>query len=93
MDYRMARPTKIDLDRVLRLFAGLAEGDSIATAARAAGLGPATVYRWRARGRAGDPRFVAVARVFEAAEGARRNEVIARFATLPLVRALTRLGL
>ena len=89
----MARPTKLDLDRALRLFAALAEGKAIASAAREAGIGPATAYRWRARGRAGVPEFAAVARVFEAAEGARRDAAFARFAALPIIRALIRRGL
>ncbi|MFO0957421.1 MAG: helix-turn-helix domain-containing protein [Isosphaeraceae bacterium] len=89
----MARPTKINLERVLRLFAALAEGDTIAEAARAAGIGPATAYRWRAKGKAGDPRYEPIARVFGAAAEARQNAKVVGFVALPLIRTLIRRGL
>lgn len=54
----MARETKLDDLVEKRICDALREGHSYAAAARAGGVDEHTVHNWRARGRAGDERFV-----------------------------------
>jgi hypothetical protein len=53
----MARPCKMSVPLALRLAVALHAGLPVPEAARAAGLGRTTLYRWLAAGRRGDPRF------------------------------------
>jgi hypothetical protein len=58
---RGGRPTKYGTGTALRVAAALHSGDSIGQAARAAGIGRTTLYRWLAQGRQSDPRFADLA--------------------------------
>ncbi len=64
---RGGRPSKFTPTTGLRLVAALGDGQSLHDAARAAGVGKATVYRWMDRGRRGDPGFEALAAAVEVA--------------------------
>jgi hypothetical protein len=56
------RPCKVgDRAVLIALVAALARGWSLDNAARAAGIGHSTLYRWLSLGRAGDARFTALA--------------------------------
>lgn len=75
------RPSKFTAEAALAIVADVAGGRSRDEAARAAGVGPSTLYRWLQRGRAGDPRFASLARAIWGAEnGAKFGEVLARMA-------------
>jgi transposase-like protein len=54
---RGGRPSKFTTATALAVVAGVARGLSRDEAARAAGVGPSTLYRWMARARSGDSRF------------------------------------
>jgi len=51
------RPSKFTTPAALAVVTELARGGSLEAAARSAGVGLSTVYRWLALGRRGDPRF------------------------------------
>src|SRR5208337_3037925 len=51
------RPSKFTTPAALAVVAELCRGGSLEAAARSAGVGLSTVYRWLALGRRGDPRF------------------------------------
>ena len=61
------RPSKLTTSVALRLVTQLGRGDSYQEAAKVAGVGVATVYRWLALGRAGDSRFADLAEAVEMA--------------------------
>jgi hypothetical protein len=54
---RDGRPSKFTPAAVAALIGALYAGESFEAAARAAGIGPSTLYRWMALARGGDPRF------------------------------------
>jgi hypothetical protein len=61
------RPCKIgDHSVLIPLVAALARGGTLDRAARAAGIGHSTLYRWLSLGRAGDARFAALAELLKA---------------------------
>ena len=64
------RPSKLTTSVALRLVTRLGEGNSYEEAAKAAGVGVATVYRWLAFGRAGHLRFAELAEAIEMARTA-----------------------
>ncbi len=51
------RPSKFTTPAALALITALCRGGSLEAAAKSAGVGLSTVYRWLALGRRGDPRF------------------------------------
>ena len=61
------RPSKLTTSVALRLVTQLGRGDSYEEAAKKAGVGVATVYRWIALGRLGDRRFAELAEAVEMA--------------------------
>jgi hypothetical protein len=62
---RVGRPTRLTIDVAIVLGTTLKRGIRVADAARAAGISRPTLYRWLARGRAGDPRYARLANVVE----------------------------
>ncbi len=54
---RGGRPSKFTTAAVVRITSRLLDGETLDAAARAAGVGPSTLYRWMAQAKAGDPRF------------------------------------
>jgi len=51
------RPSKFTSTVVLAVVTALCQGESLEAAAKSAGIGVSTLYRWLERGRRGDPRF------------------------------------
>jgi transposase-like protein len=66
---RGGRPCKLTMTAALRIVSMISQANSIAAAARSAGVGPSTVYRWVALGRKGDPRFEALAEAVQEVRG------------------------
>jgi transposase-like protein len=64
------RPSKLTTALALSLVAGAHRGDSLDEIARAVGIGPATLYRWLALGRGGDPTYKALADAIREARSA-----------------------
>jgi hypothetical protein len=59
---RGGRPVRLTIDIAFRLGVSLGrEQSSVADAARFSGVSTATLYRWLALGRAGDPRYAVLA--------------------------------
>ena len=58
---RGGRPSKFTTETAVKLAVSLARGARVERAARDAGVGVATAYRWLALSRAGDPRYAALA--------------------------------
>jgi hypothetical protein len=58
---RGGRPPKLTVDVAIKLAASLARGDRVEEAARYAGIGSTTLFTWLQSGRAGDPRYAALA--------------------------------
>lgn len=56
------RPNRLTVAVALALVRHVGQGEPLEDAARRAGIGPSTLWRWLAAGRAGDPRFVALVR-------------------------------
>jgi hypothetical protein len=54
------RPSRLTVAVALALMRHVGQGEPLEDAARRAGIGPSTLWRWLAAGRAGDPRFVAL---------------------------------
>src|SRR5262245_40092198 len=54
------RPCKMSTSPALAVVSALCQGQSLDEAARSAGVGPSTLYRWLAAGRRGDPRYSAL---------------------------------
>ena len=65
----MARPTKLDDIRAKRLINAIAEGASLAGAARSAGIAESTLFDWLARGRDGEAPFAEFSERLTKAEG------------------------
>lgn len=61
------RPFKLTTSVALRLVTQIGRGDSYEEAARAAGVGVSSVYRWLALGRSGNCRFAELAEAVEMA--------------------------
>ncbi len=55
--YPGGRPSKFTTPTALAVVAELCRGESLEAAAKSAGVGLSTLYRWLERGRRGDPRF------------------------------------
>jgi len=55
------RPSKFTTPAALAVVAELARGGSLEAAAKSAGVGLSTLYRWLELGRRGDPRFAPLA--------------------------------
>ena len=51
------RPSKFTTPAALAVVTALCQGESLEAAAKSAGIGVSTLYRWLERGRRGDPRF------------------------------------
>jgi len=51
------RPSKFTTAVVLAVVTALCQGESLEAAAKSAGVGLSTLYRWLELGRRGDPRF------------------------------------
>lgn len=68
---RVGRPSKLTADTERTITAALAEGATAKDAAELAGVDEATLYRWLARGAAGERRFAVFAQRVEAAREAR----------------------
>jgi len=51
------RPSKFTTAAALALITALCQGETLEAAAKSAGIGVSTLYRWLGRGRRGDPRF------------------------------------
>ena len=84
---RGGRPSKLTTTAALALVAGALRGDSLEDVARAAGIGPSTLYRWLALGRRGAPTFSALAdAVREARSAAGHGSTLARLAMAMLRR-------
>ena len=66
---RGGRPSKFTAANALAIVAEVTAGVPRDDAARAAGVGPSTVYRWLAKGRTGDPAYRAFALALRAADG------------------------
>ena len=80
---RGGRPSKFTAANALAIVAEVTAGVPRDDAARAVGIGPSTVYRWLAKGRAGDPRFKAFADALRAADkrtafGVRLGKIVGR---------------
>lgn len=65
---RGGRPSKFTATTALAIVAEMAGGTPRNEAARGAGVGASTLYRWLQKGRAGDPRY---APLVQATRGAR----------------------
>jgi transposase len=72
---RGGRPSKLTMTVALSLVAGARKYHSCDEVARSAGLGPATLYRWLARGRRGDPTYKVLFDAVREARGALANAV------------------
>ncbi len=72
---RGGRPSKFTTPAALAIVAAVGDGKSFDEAARSAGVGSTTLYRWLALGRAGDRRFADLA---GAIGQARAGEVYSR---------------
>jgi hypothetical protein len=77
------RPCRLNVAVALDLVGHVGRGEPLEDAARLAGIGPTTLGRWRAAGRAGDPRFVALVEAIDSARsgiegGLRRRRPSAR---------------
>ena len=70
---RGGRPSKFTTHTVVAITSALMCGKSFEAAARAAGIGQSTLYRWLAKARAGDPRFGPLNDVISQARSARRD--------------------
>lgn len=68
---RGGRPSKFTTAAVVKITSELLDGQSFEDAARAAGIGPVTLYRWLAKAKAGDPRFGPMNEVIKQAKQAR----------------------
>ena len=77
---RGGRPCKFTTPALVALTAALIAGDPFEAAAKAAGIGQSTLYRWLARARAGDPRFGPLADVIR--EARRAGEINEGFGDL-----------
>jgi hypothetical protein len=69
------RPSKFTTPAALAVVAELCRGGSLEAAAKSAGVGLSTVYRWLALGRRGDPRFSPLAAAVPAAASAGRTRI------------------
>src|SRR4051812_19477353 len=69
---RGGRPTRFTTDTAIALAAALSRGQTPEAAAASTGLGSSTVFRWLALGRAGNPRFAALAELARQAEMVRK---------------------
>ena len=65
------RPSKFTTAAVVKITSELLDGETFEAAARAAGVGPSTLYRWMAKAKVGDPRFGPINDVVKQAEHAR----------------------
>ncbi len=67
------RPSKFTTPAALAVVAELCRGGSLEAAAKSAGVGLSTLYRWLELGRRGDPRFSPLAAAVPAATSAGRT--------------------
>jgi hypothetical protein len=74
---RGGRPSRLTVAVALDLVRHVGRGEPLEDAARRAGIGASTLWRWLAAGRAGDSRFSALV---EAIDRARRGSGLARLA-------------
>jgi hypothetical protein len=72
---------------VVAITGALIGGKSFEAAARAAGIGQSTLYRWLARAPAGDPRFGPLADLIRQARHAGRTESAFAGLSLALLKA------
>ena len=89
---RGGRPSKFTAANALAIVAEVTAGVPRDEAARAAGVGPSTVYRWLAKGRAGDPAYQAFALAFRAADrrtafGVRLGKIVGRMSAKQVFKA------
>jgi len=69
------RPSKFTTPAALAVVTALCQGESLEAAARVAGIGISTLYRWLELGRRGDPRFSPLAAAVPAATSAGRTRL------------------
>ena len=69
------RPSKFTTRVALAVVVELCRGGSLEAAAKSAGIGVSTLYRWLERGRRGDPRFLPLAAAVPAATSAGRTKL------------------
>jgi hypothetical protein len=62
---RGGRPTQFTPTVALELGLAMGRGQKFEAAAKTAGIGASTAYRWLAAARAGDPRYVALVTVLK----------------------------
>ena len=67
---RGGRPCKFTTPALVAITGALIAGEPFEAAAKAAGIGQSTLYRWLAKARAGDPRFGPLADVIDQARHA-----------------------
>jgi hypothetical protein len=84
---RGGRPCRLTTETALRLGAAIGQRHSITQAARTAGVGTSSVYRWLALGRAGDARFSALARLAESRVSP-WDEIFRRYSPRTVFRAV-----
>jgi transposase-like protein len=70
-----SRPSKFTTPTALAVVAELCRGGSLEAAAKSAGIGVSTLYRWLELGRRGDPRFSPLATAVPAATAAGRTRL------------------
>jgi hypothetical protein len=72
---------------LVALTGALIAGEPFEAAAKAAGIGQSTLYRWLAKARAGDPRFGPLADVISQARHAGQTEAAFSGLSLALLKA------
>ncbi len=72
------RPSKFDVGTALAIVAGVRQGKPRDEAAKRAGVGASTLYRWVQSGKAGDPAFVPLVDALRQADRARLDSSLAR---------------
>ena len=83
------RPPKFNVSTVLAIVAAVGQGKPRDEAAKGAGVGASTLYRWVQSGKAGDPAFVPLVDALRQADQARLDGSLARdYARLVLRSAL-----
>jgi hypothetical protein len=71
---RGGRPSKFTTPAIVAIAAALGDGEPLDGAAKAAGIGISTLYRWLSRARSGDPRYGPLAGLVGQARRAGRTE-------------------
>ena len=73
------RPSKFTTPAALAVVTALCQGESLEAAAKSAGIGVSTLYRWLERGRRGDPRFSPLAEaVAQSSDAGKTFQMVAK---------------